>query len=1508
MIVPGHPPLQNPLFAHEVDTNFRRTTQHTHNEHNLRVSCLAAGRALGLAEMQTYAPNLIMHIGANYDSGPNLEFEVDLIDYTAVVIPQNQGLGNTLFSQTGGDIRVRYASFEDDRQPGAAGLSGAPNRCVLDCLLERFQDVAFFSSMTAEKLCAMFKEQAKEEDEGVFDINNGISLKHLTRVLKVYFPQVSLYAIDPTMKVVWSHLAAEPRVNLTVFVNESTRHVTLIRDTSLRRSAALTRPGALCVDILKRDAELWRSVKAKICDMREIDMDNYSGNIDGLAEVICASGPGSPPGWLLVSTSGSCPDISELICNVSRRQKAFVEHISHTSGTSLFAPPIRSFIVPLTNKPVVVRHDYADVRALVDFLAEDGPRLALGLPQSMCTYSGQSRCALGNSLMLHLIGKYRSSQFNSTVASMFESQRGGVASQVWGEHTKEGTFGVDICRAYTSILLDPPFGEGVGWPVFGVFSDFVPYVQRTAIVGNAFYFVRPGSIRPLPFAPKFQFARTLLPGFYISYLQSHGVLSATDITHVLMPESVLPSDVFANATTQLLDVFGTDDARERGMTGACKIMINGFIGMRALLYNNRVRSVLTDSNDYCAQLHGRAVETGEIPIVVKTKQSLSSDGGAADHLYHVQLIDRKLSFENDLPIYQSIIHATTMRLLEVMRVMHEGGYQAVGMETDAAVFQISGSPVDTEPKTEFKDWICGPGENVKMTLGDRMGETPGKLRMCDTRERQISAIDYTAYARELHRECERFLSAPAKQRAEQLSPTICATVEDIERNKDVLLKNGMLVTGGPGHGKSWLLSKLVALCRQPQSDNHRDRDPQRSPPKFKVAVFTPTGAARDALPRDLGCKTIDWLITKCGNSIARTAAELATYTHVFIDEFSQAQPLHWEVLRSAKNRNSKLRFFIFGDSDQQLPYEGLTPTTQQHVVDTSELVQTQLCDSRRLDLPYVEGCSRYDLRLRIAVDAMRVDGVWRLACQGVRQELEENIVPSNYLKRVIDKRHMDRVADACAEEDPNMVFNWRHTSKSPAAQHWRACPGLKVIVRQNCSSANGTKLSNSARYIVTELNHNQVQLKRLREYVAPPDVKIDIDDDDEFEPQQLDGYHSDVSLRLQPQPTPVPDSEPEPDAADVDRDPDGDDVDDHDNVLVNKSIFCTCFELDYATTSQRIQSRTIREPYNIWDPQQMTKRGLYVALSRGTKGSDVRVAPSHHLATKMWDDPPLRKTVFTRTPKHIFASIFALTSPDSDTTVLCGEVITQETALNGFSPVDWLSDSVIESKEYEAALAADHPWAVWVANRVEEAEARNGATLADLIQVTPMEDATKFATKWDMICALNHQALMMHRSGQKFVMKHNGKGPVVDAVERMMTAYDAMIAPVPAPAPAPGPAPAPAPKPASVVTGDLRHLPRFKYERRVIKSKRQKVDIYGILFYNEMVEGKWRRVQYSQKSNLTSPKLGRHLVVSVEDRIAGDIKECIAAKYYAVAPGKTTACVQANLKKFRDYRDNNINA
>ena len=62
-----------------------------------------------------------------------------------------------------------------------------------------------------------------------------------------------------------------------------------------------------------------------------------------------------------------------------------------------------------------------------------------------------------------------------------------------------------------------------------------------------------------------------------------------------------------------------------------------------------------------------------------------------------------------------------------------------------------------------------------------------------------------------------------------------------------------------------------------------------------------------------------------------------------------------------------------------------------------------------------------------------------------------------------------------------------------------------------------------------------------------------------------------------------------------------------------------------------------------------------------------------------------------------------------------------------------------------------------------------------------------------------------------------------------------------------------------------------------------------------------RTVVYKKQATLTNPKIARLIVTSIEDRIAQDIKECIADKYHSVAPGMVEACIKHNVDKYREF-------
>jgi hypothetical protein len=1361
----------------------------------------------------------------NYGYGPAWEVQVELVNWQGVAIPNNMGLGNTVFRQTGGDVVLRYGVYERNNGVGGSGsgvgVSGVENLCICDAVLECLRaDGRRYQTLTLERLVSAFQDDPTLEDTDL--ATTGITIAQLERMLCKFFPEVSLYCFGPAGTVLWSMRAPDPRINLTLFVNETNNHATLVRDRLICSRAARTPlDGKLN---LETDAYNWRNLYTYAPFMDRIDTDAYSGDekdLDTLASLLCAPLPESEsldshPGFLLFSPTNQEVNSFALVAAVTRATGEYVTQFDHYAPRGPTNGEIRAFVVPTTRRVVLLSRDHASVSSVIDFVGSGNSACTdLQLPLQLTRYSGQSMAKLGADLLHHMVGTWPSSRFNDRTAELFATQKGGACAQVF-EPTEIDDVCLDITRCYSSLISDPP----APFSIFGPFDDPIPLASDQGLKDAEWGILRDHNcIRPLPYAPSFVVTRQLLPGFYINFLVQEGVLDVTDITHVLRPQSYLPKDTFKTAVASLHSLFTSEEAKEAGVMNKDKLLVNFFVGCQGVTRAVDTHTYLTDSADYVAKVHGRALAAGRLPVVCQ------ETGLRGDPLYVVQEMTQTTKLRSNVPIYQAIVHAGTVRVLKLIKECVSVGFTAIGMETDAAYFRLAGSPVETSPL----------GHDVIPTLVKNMGGDPGQVRPALSRHRPVPLTDYKETAKEYFDATAPALdpSATAVQRLD--AEGFVDTEENITVNSVELKTHGCLVTGGPGHGKSTLLARLYGIFS-------------------KALVLTPTGAARDSLPSELEARTVDFVLTQ-QQSQWRASKYLTSFEAVLVDEYSQLNQDHYWMLYQAKRLKPSLVFYLFGDADQLAPYEGESPTTWQYDVAGSYLAGKYLCDGRRIDMPYVEGCSRYDRRLRITVDAMRQHGVLRNPTFGIDLSLRTNIVVSNAEKRRIDKRHMTANA-ALQRQAGETVFVWPYHGQVRSTQTIQMCPGLLVIFRRNCESLCKQRISNSDRFVVTSATADSCVLARQTVAGDPSQ-------------ERLDEMRRNGDLR---------------------EDLEGEEI------TVTRECFLANAEPNYAITAQRMQSQTIEGPYNIWRPWGFSKRALYVALSRGRKSEHVRLQRFHQWLNCTWDEVPLRK--HDNPSKTLFAggSVFVLSSPlehgvrDYDDSL----------GLAGFlyccsHPPDldecdreiaiWKAVSSLIQDKMKPAMERGDPWAEWMGGVVAEGEVQ-GLSTDDLKLLFRLEILNGACTRHGRPSSVEmsyvSEARRLQRDPSPYTKIH--LGGVRKQLGSLTGTYDPKAIPVP-----------------KIIVRSPRHLPNCTFS---VRKRKGPPHIYMYVGYYSMAsdDGRWTKHK-GRTWNVTllaRTRTGNAKTV-IKDMIMDCFSEHYGSKSFCITEETKKDCVERNWKKYLTY-------
>jgi hypothetical protein len=245
---------------------------------------------------------------------------VDLVDGLNVPAQNVLAVGEVLFQLNAFPKRYKYGSVQSDAQ----GNPLYPNQCLLDCILEVLTAKRGYHTLTRERLIAGLSQ------DPTVDLANGLSLDQLQGFIdRCTNRDISLYAIDPSERVVYSKASANARFNITLFLDKD--HATIVRDVPTKCMVATTIVGNHISD------SRWnRSIRLHAASLEVVDADSMT-----FAELVAKlSAPRAPrdpegdegddsdeeedqmntdPGWVVHSRDNEHPlDGCELVAAIAR--------------------------------------------------------------------------------------------------------------------------------------------------------------------------------------------------------------------------------------------------------------------------------------------------------------------------------------------------------------------------------------------------------------------------------------------------------------------------------------------------------------------------------------------------------------------------------------------------------------------------------------------------------------------------------------------------------------------------------------------------------------------------------------------------------------------------------------------------------------------------------------------------------------------------------------------------------------------------------------------------------------------------------------------------------------------------------------------------------------------------------------------------------------------------------------------------------------------------------------
>lgn len=180
------------------------------------------------------------------------------------------------------------------------------------------------------------------------------------------------------------------------------------------------------------------------------------------------------------------------------------------------------------------------------------------------------------------------------------------------------------------------------------------------------------------------------------------------------------------------------------------------------------------------------------------------------------------------------------------------------------------------------------------------------------------------------------------------------TMEEEELDSFLLeSRESLLITGGPGHGKTTALLKFA-----------------KNNPTLKILYYMNQNVVElnEMFPNDDQVRTIHSAFALTDTNKKGDLGWFEDIKVVWIDEFSPIPLKYWAHINKLKKKG--IQIIVSGD-----PGQLLAPTPNSPNYDLTEnMFFKKLCDFNMVTLTYKEGTSRFDKELKIKVDSIRDHG------------------------------------------------------------------------------------------------------------------------------------------------------------------------------------------------------------------------------------------------------------------------------------------------------------------------------------------------------------------------------------------------------------------------------------------------------------------------------------------------------------------------------------------------------
>ena len=436
---------------------------------------------------------------------------------------------------------------------------------------------------------------------------------------------VSMYALDMTMKAFQIINAEKPRVALYFIVNNN--HLYPIIDDNLRRKIRANH------EISFEDIRLSKKDYENVSVLEESLIDTAEGDhviVKGVDDLTLVAG------------------------KIMAETKHIIERFS------FFDNKLTAFKHPIKDQIYVAGRDWDERKAICD-------KHYNKYKVADYKFINQSWGNIARTMYENLYGSIPSSGYSEDLKTIFQNYSIAPYRMCVDKHVSSYK-SIDIRRCYTSVFMNNP----EPWAVFSAFDSIEPVTIKSVNdikVGE--YYIEPTWTNPFTKEVckmetfnigkgNITLSRGFYPSVFVKYVLENKYIKPEDITYGIEARGSLPADAFKHFAERVVEEYPDES----------KYLLNMLTGCFGSLYSRTEAAGVT--NDLLTALGTMAQHKDQKPVL-----------NCVGDLYILRMVKEQMKDYGDMPIYRSVIAQGIMALDKLTNVIVDSGTEVIGYNTDA---------------------------------------------------------------------------------------------------------------------------------------------------------------------------------------------------------------------------------------------------------------------------------------------------------------------------------------------------------------------------------------------------------------------------------------------------------------------------------------------------------------------------------------------------------------------------------------------------------------------------------------------------------------------------------------------------------------------------------------------------------------------------------------------------------------------------------------------------------